>query len=111
MCLDPTSCTCATYRTLYMCSVPYQTRNLCSHTAAIPGATLRPAPSHVQELELALHRERERHGNTRTVQELKGMIGSLQAEVASLQQHIKLNKVRGQGRGRGGRAVLFRLAR
>ncbi len=46
-----------------------------------------------QELELALHREREKAGNAKTVPELKTMIGTLQAQVSSLKQHLTLSQV------------------
>lgn len=46
-----------------------------------------------QDLELELQRERDKFGHTKTVQELRAFIQTLQAEISNLQQHIKLNKV------------------
>mmetsp|Transcript_2932 Transcript_2932/g.6418 ORF Transcript_2932/g.6418 Transcript_2932/m.6418 type:complete len:863 (+) Transcript_2932:174-2762(+) len=46
-----------------------------------------------QEVELALQREKEKAGHAKSVAELRVMISTLQAQVASLQQHVQLNKV------------------
>lgn len=46
-----------------------------------------------QDLELQLLREREKGGNTETMEELNAVISALQDQVSSLQEHIKLNKV------------------
>eukprot|EP00798_Chlamydomonas_sp_ICE-L_P003932 gene3932-14009_t len=45
------------------------------------------------ELELALQREREKYGNTKTVEELHTLVGTLQTQLAQQQQHDRLNKV------------------
>jgi hypothetical protein len=46
-----------------------------------------------QELELQILREREKMGNVKTVEELKVMLATLQAQFASMKKLIELNKV------------------
>ena len=47
-----------------------------------------------QDLELQLQRERDKTGNSKTVEELKVLIATLQTQTTTLQQHVALGKVR-----------------